>query len=187
MQKATCLWDLRTENCSPENNPYEVQNRFQFLKMIVQTYQASDFHLFPALLFPMFFFSMNFVDWTRLQVVIFIKDHFLVFIKSIMFKIETFYLIIPDTIKMGISRYYGWLLRLNDYKLFSVFTLKTTLMSDFVSEVKSILCSELPDDDDEDVVDMGEQLNEELKAITDESRKKAKARARLKRDIRKIV
>jgi len=157
-------------------NPHEFQGKTEILRMICLEYGPMGHHLYPGLLFPMFYFSMNFSAWSKLQVVIFIKDHFLVFVKSILFKIETAHVIIPDTMKKVISRSYGFWLRLNNYKLFSVLTINTTIMSDLVSEFKSLLCSHLPNDNDDNRNIVEDQHKEMLKKMKEENLSKRKAR-----------
>ena len=129
-------------------------------------------HVPPGLVYVMFATSISFANWVALQPIMFIKGHFLVFIKSILFKMRMYSLTVPDFIKIKISRCYGFFLRLNNCKLFLGFSIKTTFMLGFLDNFISIFPSNLLKDIEINDTDISfiknlpkESCSEELKKI----------------------
>ena len=130
-------------------------------------------HVPPGLTFVMFCTLMRFDEWAGLQPLMFIKDHFLVFIKSILFKIKTYSIMVPDFIKTKMSRCYGIFLRLNNCKLFLGFSMKTSFILSFLDNFASIFPSDMLKDIEINETNASfiknflseETCNEELKEI----------------------
>ena len=127
-------------------DPFQIDRNNQFLTILCETFDINYHHVHSGLVFVMFCTLMKFKDWVSLQSIIFIKDNFLIFIKSILFKMKTYSLTVPDIIKRKISRCYGFILRLNNCKIFLGFSIKTNFMLVLLNKFTSIFPSDMLQD-----------------------------------------